>query len=167
MDLKKKVFNVLFLCKGNAARSIIAESLLNRNAPGDFRAYSAGSKPTGMLNPRVLDLLKRSDVPVDQLRSKSWDEFTAPDAPQMDFVFTLCDDVAREDCPVWPGGPITAHWSTPAPAQFEGSVTQKAVLLVDIFRTLDTRIGLFISLPFTSLDRISLQRHLDEISAST
>ncbi len=163
MEKQKKVYNVLFLCRGNSARSLIAESILQHKGHGSFRAYSAGSSAEGTINPRVLDLLKRNRFPVEGLRSKSWDEFTGIDAPPMDFVFTLCDEIAQEECPIWPAGPVTAHWGVSDPAHFTGSETEKAARLAEAFRLLDTRISLFISLPFASLDRISLQGRLDKI----
>jgi len=163
MESNKKAYNVLFLCKGNSARSLMAESIMNRGGNGAFQAYSAGSKPRGEANANVLDLLERARFPVDVLRSKSWDEFTGPQAPQMDFVFTLCDDLIHEACPTWPGGPVTAHWGVRNPASFTGNEAEKSLQLADVFRILDTRIGLFMSLPFASLDRISLQKSVDEI----
>ncbi len=154
---------VLFLCTGNSARSIMAEALLNFYGMGRFRAHSAGSHPAGAVNPLTLDTLRIAKINTEGLRSKSWDEFSKPGAPKLDFVFTVCDNAAGEVCPVWPGQPITAHWGFPDPAAFEGSDTERRAFFQDIFRQIRTRIELFISLPIASLDRLSLQRKLDEI----
>lgn len=156
-------FNVLFLCTGNSARSIIAEACLSRLGAGRFAAYSAGSHPKGEVHPFAIDLLKRSNHDVSGLRSKSWDEFAAPGAPQMDFVFTVCDQAAAEACPVWPGQPMTAHWGVPDPAAVDGSDTDKAVAFADTYRMLNNRISVFVSLPLQSLDRLSLQNRLRDI----
>jgi protein-tyrosine-phosphatase len=161
--LSEKIYNVLFLCTGNSARSILAESLLNRLGRGRFRAYSAGSYPRGAVNPYALDLLRRQDYPVDALRSKSWDEFAAPGAPMLDFVFTVCDDAAGEVCPIWPGQPMTAHWGMPDPAAVEGNEAQKRLAFADTMRLLHNRIGSFVSLPFEALDKLSLQSRLRAI----
>jgi arsenate reductase len=156
-------YNVLFLCTGNSARSIIAEALMNQWGRGRFKGYSAGSHPTGSVNPIALELLKRMNLPTDGLRSKSWDEFSGPDAPPLDFVFTVCDRAAAEVCPYWPGQPMTAHWGLPDPAAVEGTDPQKWVAFRSAFAALDNRIRLFTSLPLASLDRIKLQERLDEI----
>jgi protein-tyrosine-phosphatase len=156
-------FNVLFLCTGNSARSVFAESILNRYGKGRFQAYSAGSHPKGRIHPYTLDLLHNLNYPTDGLRSKSWDEFATSDAPKMDFVFTVCDDAANETCPVWPGQPMTAHWGVPDPAAVEGTEAVKRAAFADACRMLTNRISIFTSLPIGSLDRLSLQRRLDEI----
>lgn len=156
--MTKRPFNVLFLCTGNSARSIIAESLLNHWGEGKFHAYSAGSHPKGAVQPMALSLLKSLGLPVDGARSKSWDEFAAPGAPVMDFVFTLCDQAAEEACPAWPGQPITAHWSTPDPAAVRGSDMERAQAYRDALRALENRIKVFVVLPFDALDRFALER---------
>jgi len=161
-----KIYNVLFLCTGNSARSIMAEAILNRAGAGRFKAWSAGSAPRGRIHPYAADLLKHQGYPLDGLRSKSWDEFDTADAPKMDFVFTVCDDAAHETCPVWPGQPMTAHWGVPDPAAAEGSEAEKRFAFADAFRMLNTRIGLFVNLPIRSLDRLSLQRRLDDIAGA-
>jgi arsenate reductase len=161
-DAPDRPYNVLFLCTGNSARSILAEAILNRMAPDKFRAYSAGSFPKGTVNPRALSLLARTGFSTDGLRSKSWDEFAAPGAPQMDFVFTVCDDAANEVCPVWPGKPVTAHWGVPDPAAARGEETIEHAFL-EAFLLLQRRIELFAAMPLKGLDHISLRRHLDEI----
>ncbi|OIQ89368.1 arsenate-mycothiol transferase ArsC1 [mine drainage metagenome] len=158
-----KAFNVLFLCTGNSARSIMAESILNREAGQRFHAYSAGSHPRGSLHPPTLDLLTRLGYPTQGLRSKSWNEFATPEAPPLDFVFTVCDNAAGEVCPVWPGQPMTAHWGVPDPAAISAGGAEAGLKLADIYRMLTTRIGVFASLPLDALDRLSLQRRLDEI----
>jgi protein-tyrosine-phosphatase len=157
------VFNVLFLCTGNSARSILAESILNREGKGKFVAFSAGSQPKGEVHPFALDLLKKMNYPTDKLRSKSWEEFAQPGAPELDFVFTVCDNAANEVCPVWPGQPMTAHWGIPDPAAAEGSEAVRRLAFADAFRQLNNRISIFTSLPITSLDKLSLQKRLDEI----
>lgn len=157
------MFNVLFLCTGNSARSILAEAILNRAGAGKFKAYSAGSQPKGTVHPNALALLKQLNHPTDELRSKSWDEFAKPDAPAMSFVFTVCDNAAGEVCPLWPGQPMTAHWGIPDPAAATGSETEIALAFADAYRQLDTRIGIFTSLPIASLDRLSLQNRLRDI----
>ncbi len=156
-------YNVLFLCTGNSARSILAEVILNTEGKGNFRGYSAGSFPKGQVNPHAIALLKSLDLPTTDLRSKSWDEFAAADAPQMDFVFTVCDDAAGETCPFWPGQPVTAHWGMPDPASVEGNDAQKERAFRDTFRMLNNRIRLFTALPFEKLDRLKLKSRLDEI----
>lgn len=157
------VYNVLFLCTGNSARSILAEAYLNHRGQGRFRAYSAGSHPTGEVNPMVLELLKRCGLPASGLRSKSWDEFAEPGAPQLDFVFTVCDRAAGELCPVWPGQPVTAHWGVPDPAAVQGDDRQKMRAVEEALRILERRIDLFMCLPISSLDRMSLRERVREI----
>jgi protein-tyrosine-phosphatase len=161
--MSEKVFNVLFLCTGNSARSIIAESILNRHGQGRFKAFSAGSHPKGKVHPYTIDLLRNLNYVTDGLRSKNWDEFAVPGAPSLDFVFTVCDDAANETCPIWPGQPMTAHWGLPDPAAVEGSEAEKRVAFADTSRMLTNRISIFTSLPIASLDRLSLQKKLDEI----
>ena len=156
-------YNVLFLCTGNSARSILGEALLNKMGKGKFVAYSAGSQPKGAVNPHALALLKRLDFPTGNLRSKSWDEFARPDAPEMDFVFTVCDNAANEVCPVWPGQPMTAHWGIPDPAAVESDEEAIERAFKDAFLQLQRRIDLFANLPVQSLDRLSLKKHLDDI----
>jgi arsenate reductase len=158
--------NVLFLCTGNSARSILAEAILNQKGSPNFRAYSAGSHPTGRVNPIAVKLLDAAKMPVANLRSKSWDEFAKPGAPKMDFVFTVCDNAANEICPVWPGQPITAHWGVPDPAAMTGSQSQIERAFRDAFVTLDRRISLFLSLPLASLDLLALKGKLNEIGTS-
>lgn len=160
------VFNVLFLCTGNSARSILAEALLNHWGRGRFRAFSAGSFPTGRVNPFALDLLRRMGIDATGARSKSWDEFAAPGAPPLHFVFTVCDKAAGEVCPVWPGQPVTAHWGVPDPAAVEGSDVEKANAFRAAFNALEHRIKAFVSLPLESLDRMSLKAALDDIGHS-
>jgi arsenate reductase (thioredoxin) len=161
-----QIFNVLFLCTGNSARSILSESLLNKRGLGRFRAFSAGSHPNGRVNPYALDLLQRLGHSTDGLRSKSWDEFAAPGAPPIDFVFTVCDNAAGEVCPLWPGQPITAHWGIPDPAAVEGTDEQKRRAFDDACQVLDRRINLFVSLPIHSLERLVLQQRVAEIGRS-
>jgi protein-tyrosine-phosphatase len=155
--------NVLFLCTGNSARSIMAECILNRLGLGKFKAYSAGSQPKGEVNPHALAVLRKSNFDVSKLRSKSWDEFAATGAPKLDFVFTVCDNAAKEVCPVWPGQPMTAHWGLPDPAAVEGSEAEQALAFADCFRMLYQRISIFVSLPFDKLSKLSLQKKLEEI----
>jgi len=155
--------NVLFLCTGNSARSIIAEAIMNREGRGRFRAYSAGSHPKGEVNPNAIRLLESLHYKTDGFRSKSWDEFEGPDAPKLDFVFTVCDDAAAEVCPIWPGQPITAHWGMPDPAAVQGSPAEVALAFAETYRMMSNRITLFMNLPLASLDRLSLQRRLAEI----
>ena len=161
--MAERMFNVLFLCTGNSARSIIAESILRKDGAGRFRAFSAGSHPKGAVNPYALKVLEAYGYPTDDLRSKSWDEFAAPGAPVMDFAFTVCDTAAAETCPVWPGQPMTAHWGIEDPAAVEGTDVQKQAAFVLATRYLKTRISIFISLPLRSLDRMSLNAKLREI----
>jgi arsenate reductase (thioredoxin) len=164
--MAEPVFNVLFLCTGNSARSILSEALLNKRGQGQFRAFSAGSHPAGRVNPYALELLQRMGYSTDGLRSKSWDEFAAPGAPDLDFVFTVCDNAAGEVCPMWPGQPITAHWGIPDPAAVEGTDDQKRRAFDDAFRILERRISLFLSLPIRSLEQLVLQERLSEIGRS-
>ena len=158
-----RVFNVLFLCTGNSARSIIAESILRHAGAGRFRAFSAGSRPAGRVNPFALEMLRHNRMPIAGLRSKNWDEFATPDAPRLDFVFTVCDNAAGEVCPVWLGQPMTAHWGIADPASVEGSDDDKRKAFADASRTLLSRIRIFTSLPLEKLGRLSLQRTLDEM----
>jgi protein-tyrosine-phosphatase len=158
-----RIYNVLFLCTGNSARSILAESILNKDGRGRFRAFSAGSQPKGDVNPLALKVLKVLDYPADGMRSKSWEEFAAPDAPVMDFVFTVCDSAAGESCPVWPGQPMTAHWGIEDPAYAEGTELQKEAAFVTAFRYLKNRIAVFTSLSLSSIDQLSLGTKLREI----
>jgi len=159
-------FNVLFLCTGNSARSILAEQLVNHWGQGNFRGFSAGSNPKGKVHPIALDLLRQMKMPTEGLRSKSWDEFAKPGAPSLDFVFTVCDNAAGEACPVWPGQPMTAHWGVDDPAAAEGSETEKWLAFRKAFQELESRIKTFTSLPIHSLDRIRLKQRLDEIGKS-
>jgi arsenate reductase (thioredoxin) len=161
--MRDRPFNVLFLCTHNSARSIIAECVMNRVGQGRFKAYSAGSQPSGRVHPLALALLRRLNYETKDLRSKSWEEFSAPDAPKLDFVFTVCDDAANEVCPVWPGQPMSAHWGLPDPSRAEGNEAERAYAFADTHRMLNQRIGIFVSLPLASLDQLSLQRRLDEI----
>jgi arsenate reductase (thioredoxin) len=158
-----KTFNVLFLCTGNSARSILAESLLNHWGHGRFRGYSAGSFPKGAVHPLSLELLESVGLPVEGLRSKSWDEFAAPGAPVMDFVFTVCDQAAGETCPFWPGSPVTAHWGIPDPAAAEGTDAQRRKAFQDALAAMQNRIKLFVSLPVDKLDKMALKKKADEI----
>ncbi|MGH8503286.1 MAG: arsenate reductase ArsC [Gammaproteobacteria bacterium] len=158
-------YNVLFLCTGNSARSIFAEAITNNISitRGKFRAFSAGSHPSGEINPYALNLLTRNHISSDGLRSKSWDEFTQDDAPRLDFVFTVCDQVANEQCPYWPGQPMTAHWGVPDPAAVDGTDEEKRKAFLDAYVVLRRRIELFACLPFEKLDRLALQDRLTEI----
>lgn len=157
------IFNVLFLCTGNTARSIMAEAILNKDGAGHFRAFSAGSHPKGVVNPFALKVLESFGYPTQGLRSKPWDEFAVPGAPVMDFVFTVCDNAAGETCPLWPGQPVTAHWGIEDPAVFEGTGIQKETAFVAAFRYLRNRIGVFTSLPLRSLGQMALGTKLREI----
>jgi arsenate reductase len=161
--MDKTVFNVLFLCTGNSARSILAESLLNNLGKGRFRAFSAGSHPAGQVNPFALELLEKNHFPIGDLRSKPWDEFAQPDAPRLDFVITVCDKAAGEVCPVWPGQPMTAHWGIPDPAAVEGSDDQKRHAFVEAMSQMQRRISMFVSLPFTSIEGMKLQQAVRDI----
>ncbi|MEQ8507418.1 MAG: arsenate reductase ArsC [Rhodospirillaceae bacterium] len=166
MSDSDRIFNVLFLCTGNSARSIMSECAMNREGKGRFRGYSAGSHPTGSVNPYALELMTRHNFPVDGLRSKNWDEFAQPDSPPLDFVFTVCDNAAGEVCPVWPGQPITAHWGVPDPAAVTGSDDEIKAAFFDVFRQLNNRISIFVNLPLDNLDRLTLQRRVKEIGQS-
>jgi arsenate reductase len=156
-------FNVLFLCTGNSARSIMAEAILNRKGRGNFTAYSAGSHPSGAVRPEAIQQLESARLPTEGLRSKSWDEFTKPDAPKLDFVFTVCDNAAKEVCPFWPGQPMTAHWGVPDPAAVRGTPEEVARAFRDAFFMLDRRISLFSSLPLASLDSLAIKKEIDRI----
>jgi arsenate reductase len=158
-----RIYNVLFLCTGNSARSIMAEAILNHLGKGRFHAYSAGSHPAGQVNPFAIEQLQRASLPTDGYRSKNWSEFAAPDAPELDFVFTVCDNAAGEVCPVWPGQPMTAHWGIEDPAAVEGSAEEKRRAFSATFSQLSRRISIFINLPLTKLDAMSLKRELDTI----
>jgi protein-tyrosine-phosphatase len=164
--MSDRVYNVLILCTGNSARSILGEALFNKMGKGRFRAYSAGSHPNGRVNPYAFDLLLRLDFDTAGLRSKAWDEFAAPGAPDLDFVFTVCDNAAGEVCPVWPGQPMTAHWGLPDPAAVEGTDLEKANAFRETFRALERRVSLFMALPIGSLDRMSLLNKVREIGKS-
>lgn len=159
----ERPFNVLFLCTHNSARSIIAECVMNRLGQGRFKGYSAGSFPSGKVHPFALDMLAKLNYDTSKLRSKSWEEFAAPDAPRLDFVFTVCDNAANEVCPVWPGQPMSAHWGLPDPSAVEGNDSERHFAFADAHRMLYQRIGIFTNLPLASLDQLSLQRRLDEI----
>ena len=161
--MSDRVFNVLFLCTGNSARSILAEALLNFEGRGRFRAYSAGSFPKGAVNPMTLSTLQQAGLSTGGYRSKSWDEFVGTTAPVMDFVFTVCDDAAGEVCPVWPGHPVTAHWGVPDPAALQGSEAERIVAFRETLRLLSNRIRVFTALPFAKLDRLALKKHVDDI----
>jgi len=159
-------YNVLFLCTGNSARSLMAEAILNHKGRGAFTAYSAGSHPSGKPRPEALRQIESAGMSSDGLRSKSWDEFAAPGAPKMDFVFTVCDNAAREVCPIWPGQPMTAHWGVPDPAAVQGTPDEIARAFRDAFMTLDRRISLLLSLPLVSLQQLAIQREIDKIGWS-
>jgi arsenate reductase (thioredoxin) len=162
-DGARSSYNVLFLCTGNSARSVIAEAILNRAGQGKFRAFSAGSQPKGRVHPYTLDLLRRLNYDVSGLRSKNWAEFTGPNAPRLDFVFTVCDNAASETCPYWPGQPMTAHWGIPDPAAATGTEAEVRLAFADALRMLTNRINIFISLPLRSLDQLTLRKQLDAI----
>lgn len=164
--MSDRPYNVLFLCTGNSARSILAEALVNHWGRGRFVGYSAGSAPKGKVHPIALELLEHLNMPTAGMRSKSWDEFERPDAPKLDFVFTVCDNAAAEECPVWPGQPMTAHWGVADPAAVEGSDTDKWLAFRQVFRELESRIKIFTSLPIKSLDRVKLQERLRDIGRS-
>jgi len=159
----ERPFNVLFLCTGNSARSILAEVMMNAMGAPRFKAYSAGSQPNGRVNPFAIELLQKNRLPVEGLRSKSWDEFAAPGAPELDFVFTVCDNAAGEVCPIWPGQPITAHWGVEDPAAAEGTDEDKRKAFFHAYNRLHNRIQLFLSLPLAKLDRVALTQRLGEI----
>ncbi|HEY9217535.1 MAG TPA: arsenate reductase ArsC [Phenylobacterium sp.] len=164
--LMDRPYNVLFLCTGNSARSIIAEALMNKLGAGRFRAYSAGSFPKGEVNPHAIPVVEGLGFQAAQFRSKSWDEFAAPESPPLDFVFTVCDNAAGEVCPIWPGQPVTAHWGVPDPAAVQGTPAEIAVAFGEATRQLRTRIELFLALPIASIDRMSLQEKLRAIGES-
>lgn len=166
MASENNVFNVLFLCTGNSARSILGECILNRLGRGRFNAFSAGSMPKGEVHPAALRLLSKTNYEVDGLRSKSWDEFATPDAPPLDFVFTVCDNAAAEVCPVWPGQPMTAHWGLPDPAEATGTDAEIALAFADTYRVLHNRIDIFVNLPMSSPSKIALQQRLEEIGTA-
>jgi protein-tyrosine-phosphatase len=161
--MSEQAYNVLFLCTGNSARSILAESLINHWGRGRFRGFSAGSHPKGAVHPIALELLRHLNLPVDGLRSKSWDEFAAPGSPALDFVFTVCDNAVAEVCPYWPGQPMTAHWGVPDPAAVTGGDKEQWLAFRAAFQALENRIKIFTSLPLAKLDRIKLQEQLDAI----
>jgi len=161
--MSEKLYNVLFLCTGNSARSIMAEAILRQLGAGRFQAYSAGSQPKGEVHPFALELLSNLTHDTAFARSKSWDEFAGRDAPKMDFVFTVCDNAANESCPVWPGQPMTAHWGVPDPAAAEGTDAEKHLAFAEAYRQLSNRLSAFLSLPLASIDRMSLQTKLHEI----
>jgi protein-tyrosine-phosphatase len=161
------MYNVLFLCTGNSARSIMAEAILNREGIGKFKAFSAGSQPRGAVHPYTTDLLSRLNYDVSQYRSKTWEEFAAPDAPVMDFVFTVCDQAAAEVCPLWPGQPMSAHWGLPDPVQATGNEIEQRLAFSEAYRMLRNRLTIFASLPISSLDNLALQKNLDQIGRNT
>lgn len=161
------IFNVLFLCTGNSARSIMGEAILNREGIGKFKGFSAGSHPKGTIHPYSLDLLKKLNHPTRDMRSKDWEEFAKEGAPHLSFVFTLCDEAANEVCPVWPGQPMTAHWGMPDPAAVEGNEAERRLAFAETYRMLRNRISAFVNLPVASLDRLSLQQRLTDIGKSS
>ena len=161
--MSDKIYNVLFLCTGNSARSILGEAILNEIGKGRFRAFSAGSHPAGQVNPLAIELLQRNHMSTEGLRSKSWDEFATPDSPHLDFVFTVCDNAASEVCPIWPGQPMTAHWGVEDPAAVEGSTEAMQRAFSQVFMLLHRRISLFASLPIAKLEGMALKRELDQI----
>ena len=161
--MTERPFNVLFLCTGNSARSITAEAILNKIGAGKFRAFSAGSQPKGQVHPEAVRLLQSLGYDTSAFRSKSWSEFAEPGAPVMDFVFTVCDNAAGQSCPLWPGQPMTAHWGVPDPAAAKGNSAEIALAFKDAYRMLHQRIGIFVALPIHSLDKLSLQKRVDEI----
>jgi arsenate reductase len=164
--MAERAYNVLFLCTGNSARSILAEAILNERGKGRFKAFSAGSHPRGAVHPLALALLERRGLPTDRFRSKAWDEFAQSGAPPLDFVFTVCDNAAGEVCPIWPGQPMTAHWGQPDPAAVEGTDLDKRNAFREAFRTLERRIELFIALPISTLERLALGNKVREIGKS-
>jgi len=161
--MSDKIYSVLFLCTGNSARSIMAEALLNAMGRGRFKAYSAGSCPKGEVHPMAKELVEKNRLPVADLRSKSWDEFARPGSPQLDFVFTVCGNAAGEVCPIWPGQPMTAHWGIPDPAAATGSPEQVRKAFFTAYNQISNRLSIFVNLPLANLDRLALQRELDEI----
>lgn len=163
---EKKIYNVLFLCTGNSARSIMAECILNREGAGRFRAFSAGSFPKGHLHAETVDLLTKLNYDLSEARSKSWDEFAKPGAPALDFIFTVCDSAAGEVCPIWPGHPMTAHWGVPDPAAVEETGAERALKIAEIYRMLNNRISIFTNLRLDALDHLSLKARLDAIGQS-
>jgi arsenate reductase len=160
---EQRIYNVLFLCTGNSARSILAESIMNKWGNGRFRGFSAGSHPNGQVNPLAFDLLRKLDFPTEGLRSKSWDEFAAPGGPHFDFVITVCDNAAGETCPVWPAMPMTAHWGISDPAAVKGTETERRFAFSQAFKALERRIKLFLSLPLASIDQIRIKERMDAI----
>ena len=165
--MPERIYNVVFLCTGNSARSILAEGLMNRWGQQKFHAFSAGSHPAGRVNPFALELLERLSLPLESPRSKSWDELATPGSPHLDFIFTVCDDAAGEVCPVWPGQPMTAHWGVPDPAAVGGSDAEKREAFRRVCLTLEARIKLFASLPIAKLEQVKLKEHLDEIGRTS
>lgn len=165
--MQQKTWNVLFLCTGNSARSIMAEALLSTMGKGRFRAFSAGSQPGGKVNPFAVEQVKATGYPLDNLRSKSWDEYAIPDAPKMDFIITVCDNAAGEVCPVWPGQPVTAHWGFEDPAAAIGSDDEKRAVFVNVFRQIMARVNLFVSLPIDMLEKTAIQRELKKIGETS
>lgn len=161
--MAERIYNVLFLCTGNSARSILAESILNRRGKGQFRGFSAGSHPNGQVNPFALELLKHLDFPTEGLRSKSWDEFATPTSPHFDFIITVCDNAAGETCPVWLGKPTSTHWGIPDPAAAEGTDIEKKAAFNQAFKLMDTRIKLFLSLPLSSIDPLCIKEEMGAI----
>lgn len=161
--MAERTYNVLFLCTGNSARSIFGEAMLNRVGAGRFKAFSAGSQPRGEVHPYALELLSKLDYATEGFRSKPWDEFATGDAPKLDFVFTVCDDAARETCPIWPGQPMSAHWGVPDPVAVTGTEAERRLAFADAYRMLNNRITAFTALPIDSLDRLSLKNKLDAI----
>jgi arsenate reductase len=164
--MSERIYNVLFLCTGNSARSILAESLVNHWGAGKFRGFSAGSYPKGTVHPIAVELLQQLKLPADGLRSKSWDEFAVAGAPRMDFIFTVCDNAAGEVCPIWPGQPMTAHWGVPDPAAVEGTESEKWLAFRTALGSLESRVKAFVSLPIASIDHMRLKQRLDEIGQS-
>lgn len=160
---RDRPYNVLFLCTGNSARSIIGEAIINRIGAGKFKGYSAGSMPKGEVHPLTINLLSKLNYDTSTMRSKSWEGFTAPGAPELVLAFTVCDNAANEVCPIWPGQPMTAHWGVPDPVEVQGTDVERALAFADTYRMLNNRIGIFTSLPLSSLDELSLQKQLDDI----
>lgn len=167
MTKPRNPYNILFLCTHNSARSMMAECVVSRLGQGKFTGYSAGSQPSGAINPFVLALLSRLNYETDGLRSKSWEEFATADAPRMDFVITVCDQAAGEVCPVWPGQPMTAHWGFPDPSSYQGTDTEKAAFVADVYRMIERRIGILVNLPIAGLETLKLQQKLDAIGKSS